>query len=69
MRARIWIAALVFVYYTAVWWFWSESAAESFATTIAFVFAAVWIKDGARSRDWARGPEDPEAVARGDHAP
>jgi hypothetical protein len=66
MRARVWIVALVFSYYTAVWWFWSDRAAESFAATMAFLFAALWIKDGARSPDRAGGREGP---ARADRAP
>lgn len=63
LSARVWLVGRVLVYLSAAWWLWSESAANRFATGMAFVFAASWLKDGAaRPRDFTPAPEDAAPV-------
>lgn len=48
MRARAWLVGSLFVLYTVVWWFWSESSADRLAFAWFVVFAVLWVKDGER---------------------
>lgn len=70
LRARVWLVGLVLVCYWGTWWFWSESAADRFATAIAFLFAVLWVKDGTgRRRERSPAPEDPAPLAPGNPGP
>jgi hypothetical protein len=62
LRARVWVVGVALVIYSAFWWFWSESVADNFAFGMAFLFAALWIRDG-MARPWDHAaPENPEAL-------